>query len=73
MKQVDLLLKDIAAFCEKHKMAETRFGIESINDGRLIPRMREGRSPRLDTAERVCDFMASYASLAEQKKKEGAQ
>jgi hypothetical protein len=55
------LLAEIDAFLERHNMRETAFGIKAVNDPALVSDMRyHGRSVRIDTAERLREFMASY-------------
>lgn len=57
---MDDLLRDIEAFRATHKLAESRFGREAVNDTTLIPQLRNGREPRRKTVERVRTFMATY-------------
>ena len=51
------LLAEIESYLDRHKMAETTFGRKSVNDGKLISRLRRGGQIQLKTAEKVKDFI----------------
>ena len=51
------LLKDIHLHCQRYDIAETRFGVEAVNNGHLIGRMKAGRTPSLETIRRVRKFL----------------
>jgi hypothetical protein len=51
------LLGEIEAFCRRHALAESTFGRQSVNDGKLCSRLRSGRNVTLETAEKIRDFM----------------
>ena len=51
------LLAEINAYRARTGMTPTRFGIEAVNDGHLLPRLQSGREPRRDKVERVRAFM----------------
>ena len=53
------LLGEIAAFQAKVKMSDARIGLIALNDGKFIPRLREGRRCWPETAQKVRDFMAA--------------
>lgn len=55
-----LLLSQIEAFIETHGIAPSRFGLDAMGDGALIPQLRAGRSLSLKNAERVLRFMDAY-------------
>lgn len=58
---VDPLLDDIAAFIEAHGLSERKFGELALNDKNFVSDMRErGRSPSLNTVERIRRFMVTY-------------
>lgn len=42
-------------------MAETTFGRLSVNDGKLVARLKNGGQVLPKTAERIRDFMSNYA------------
>lgn len=68
------LLAEIDAFLEKHDMRETTFGIKAVNDPALVSDMRyHGRSVRIDTAEKLREFMTSYKSERRPKKAAASQ
>ena len=54
------LLDRITSYCRQSRMAETTFGRRAVNDGKLVARLRNGRSVSLDTAARVEAFIADH-------------
>jgi len=50
---VDTLLHEIVRYCRRCGIAESTFGRNAINDGKLCTRLRAGKSVTLKTAERV--------------------
>lgn len=54
------LLDDIAAFIRAHQISERKFGELALNDKNFISDVRGGRSPSLNTVDRLRRFMASY-------------
>lgn len=54
------LLSDIDAFIQIHGITERKFGEEALNDKNLVADIRSGRSPSLNTAERIRQFMMTY-------------
>ena len=67
---MDTLLSDIEAFCARHDMSETQFGVDALNDKNFIPDLRDGRDLRFSTAERVRTFMdeAERKALIDRRK-----
>ncbi len=61
MEQVDALVKEIEAFCRQAGLAETTFGRQAVNDGKLMRRLREGKGITLKTMERARAYMQSHA------------
>ena len=57
MTSSDLLLR-VTRYCRDAKMAETTFGRRAVNDGKLVSRLRNGRTVSMRTAERVEAFIA---------------
>jgi len=55
----EALLRDIAEYCRRAKMAESTFGRHAVNDGKLVSRLRLGGRVTTDTVERVRAFIAS--------------
>ena len=60
MTTKDRLLAELLKFCADFGMSESTFGVMAMNDPSLINKMRKGRSVRLDTADRLKEFMADY-------------
>ncbi len=55
------LLQEIDAFRAETGMSATAFGEKSLNDGGFLRGLaKRGRSPGLETVERVRNFMSSY-------------
>ncbi len=54
------LLTDIDAFLRVHKLSDSAFGRQALNDWKLIRQLRAGRRLWPDTEDRVRGFMASY-------------
>lgn len=54
------LLAHIDAFLAVQEMAPSRFGLEAMGDGALVPQLRAGRSLTLKNATRVMAFMTTY-------------
>jgi hypothetical protein len=54
----ETLLRNIAEFCRRARMAESTFGRLAVNDGKLVSRLRLGGRVTTDTVERVHAFMA---------------
>ncbi|MCC7410613.1 MAG: hypothetical protein IT495_03115 [Gammaproteobacteria bacterium] len=58
------LLDEIEAHCRRTATAESTFGRQAVNDGKLVARLRAGKSVTLRTLERVRTYMrASAAAL----------
>src|SRR5690606_9240865 len=53
------LLTEIATFQSKVKISEAKIGLIALNDGKFIPRLREGRRCWPETAKKVRDFMSA--------------
>jgi hypothetical protein len=54
------LLDEIGAFIEAHGLSERRFGELALNDKNFVSDLQAGRSPSLNTVERLRRFMATY-------------
>ncbi len=54
----EALLRDIAEYCRRAKMAESTFGRHAVNDGKLVSRLRLGARVTAGTIERVRTFIA---------------
>jgi len=51
------LLASIKAFLVRHNMAPTRFGRDATGEPQLIDSIEKGRSPSLNTLQRIAAFM----------------
>jgi hypothetical protein len=56
-KSTEALLRDVEAFCRREGIAETTFGREAVNDGKLCARLRGGGNVTLETAGRIRDYI----------------
>lgn len=67
------LLEQIAEFCERHAMSETRFGETALNARGFVHRLhRNQHSPTLDTVEKVRKFMRDYDAAQKPRPKRRA-
>jgi hypothetical protein len=55
----DDLLQEISKFCRQTGLAESTFGRQAVNDGKLTDRIRSGGRITSDTLERIRAFMAA--------------
>ena len=55
------ILNEISDFCRLAGLAESTFGRLSVNDGKLVSRLRDGGSVTIDTLSRLRAFMARHA------------
>src|SRR3979411_1627485 len=55
----DLILSQIAEYCRQADMAETAFGRRALNDGKLVPRLREGKRITIDPLDRIQAYIAA--------------
>ena len=58
------LLDEIQAFRDRTGLNPTRFGQLAVNDGNFIRAIRSGRTPSLQTLDRVRKFMKTYRRKA---------
>jgi hypothetical protein len=54
------LVERIDSFLDRHAMAPTRLGRDATGEPNLIPSIRAGRSPNLDTLNKLAAFMAEH-------------
>lgn len=52
------LLAAIETYCALHGMAESTFGRQAVNDGKLVARLRAGKTLTIPTFQRVEAFLA---------------
>ena len=62
----DSLLAEIEAFCRRSGIAESTFGRQSVNDGKLCVRLRNGKDVTLETAAKIRDFIEKRAARSRQ-------
>jgi len=58
------LLQEIREYCQQFGIAESTFGRQAINDGKLCARLHAGKSITLTTAERIRSFIAEKQAVA---------
>ncbi|GAB6854072.1 hypothetical protein [Asaia astilbis] len=58
------LLREIEAFTRGAGIAESTFGLQAVNDGKLVARLRGGGRMYRETEDRIREFMANYAPTA---------
>ena len=46
-------------------IAESTFGRQAVNDGKLCARLRDGKNVTLDTAQRIQNYIAQQSAPAE--------
>lgn len=55
---VNPILSDIQDYCRQAQVAESTFGRLAVNDGKLVPRLRQGGRISTVTRERIRSFIA---------------
>ncbi len=53
----DTLLGEIELFCRQFGIAESTFGRQAVNDGKLCSRLRSGKDVTLETAEKIRSYI----------------
>ena len=59
------LLSEIENYCRQAGVAESTFGRQSVNNGKLCSRLRDGRNVTLDTARRIRQYIKEQSSSAD--------
>ena len=57
--EIKNLLEAIEAFCNEHKMSASTFGRLSVNDGKLVSRLRNGNDITLKTSRKIRQFISN--------------
>jgi SAM-dependent methyltransferase len=57
MHSSHLVIDEILQYCRAHGISEATFGRLAVNDGKLVSRLRDGKSITLSTLERVRAFI----------------
>ena len=52
-----LLLQEVEEYCRGAGIAESTFGRQAVNDGKLCNRLRAGKNITLETAQRIRDYI----------------
>lgn len=60
MSTNQILLSEIEAFLERHKMAPTVFGVAAVSDGHLVRKLKSGRGITTNKMDRIRDFIRDY-------------
>ena len=58
------LLAEIEAFCRRTGIAESTFGRQAVNDGKLCVRLRNGKDVTLETAAKIRSFIEGQSEPA---------
>lgn len=59
------IIETIEKHCEKQGMAETTFGKKAVNDGKLLSRLRDGKSISIETYNRILAVVNDGAEVVE--------
>lgn len=51
------LIEHFAAYCARHRMAESRLGRLAVGDGKFLARLRAGKGVTLTTIEAALSFI----------------
>ncbi|AZN72277.1 hypothetical protein D5400_14215 [Georhizobium profundi] len=66
MISVQSIIESIERHCRETGVAETTFGKKVVNDGKLLSRLRRGKSISIDTYNRICaEIENSTSEVAE--------
>lgn len=52
------LIAEIERYCANAGITSTKFGVEAVNDGALVPDLKGGRELRPSTLHRIRQYMA---------------
>ena len=58
------LIADVETFCKSHEISGAKFGELAVGDASFWFKLSRGRVPKLDTYEKVRNFMATYGEKA---------
>ncbi len=59
------LIKEVEVFCRQAGVAESTFGRQAVNDGKLCARLRAGKNVTLETAQRIRDYIERQATASD--------
>lgn len=60
----DQLLQEIGDYCRRSRVAESTFGRQAVNDGKLVQRLRMGGRITIETFDRVRSFIAGQSATS---------
>ena len=60
------LMAEIDAFLRSSGMPETTFGLNAMNDGSMVSRIRNGRNVTIGTVERIRRYIAEELAVVPQ-------
>ncbi len=61
------MLGEIEAHCRRAGVAESTFGRQAVNDGKLCARLRSGKSVTLETVTKIRDFIRRQDALIDRQ------
>ena len=67
MSEAEVLLEQIDEACRRLKIAQTTFGRQAVNDGKLVQRLQQGGKVTIQTVNRVHRFIAEQGGPAAHK------
>jgi hypothetical protein len=56
------IIDSVERFCREQAIAETTFGKRAVNDGKLLARLRDGKSISIDTYNRIMKVIEDGAA-----------
>ena len=65
------IVSAIERHCREHNVAETTFGKRAVNDGKLLSRLRSGKSISIDTYNRIMAAIAEAETDLSRSQREG--
>ncbi len=57
MIEIAALIKQIEAYCVRHGIEETTFGLRAVNDGKFVQRLRDGANMTIATIDKARSFI----------------
>lgn len=62
---METLITEINAFCDRHNLPPTRFGMLALNDKAFVSQVKAGRRIWPETEVKVRHFMTTYRPTRE--------
>lgn len=57
--QNQALIRDITAWCDRHRVSKTRFGLDALNDRAFVFNLEKGRQPSPRTLHKVREHLST--------------